>query len=144
MLRIIIADDNANDRLLFREAFADLGMDTEVAIMNDGVQLMDYLAANTHRLPQLLFLDLNMPHKEGLECLKEIKDNPAYNDISIAIYSATSAKQDVDEAFMCGANVYIQKPADYETLKEVLKRTVISAHNYQSPPLNKANFLLRL
>jgi len=143
-LRILLADDSETDRKLFIEAFRDIGLNTIVATVNDGEELMEYLHNKQASLPHLLFLDLNMPRKSGLECLREIKANPAYNDVSIAIYSTSASEKDIEETFMNGANVYIKKPVEFDMLIAVLKKAVTSAYNYQSPPFNKANFLLRI
>jgi DNA-binding response OmpR family regulator len=62
----------------------------------------------------------------------------------IAIYSTSSSEQDVVETFRNGANVYIQKPNDFETLKLILEKAVMTADTYREPPFNKDNFLLRL
>ena len=70
-LRILLADDDEADRLLFKEAIGELKIKTIVNTINNGIQLMDYLAKKDNQLPYLLFLDLNMPGKNGLECLKE-------------------------------------------------------------------------
>lgn len=70
-LFILLADDDESDRFLFIEAFEEMAIETIVHTVNDGVQLMNYLAKTDITLPHLLFLDLNMPRKNGLECLKE-------------------------------------------------------------------------
>ena len=72
-LHILLADDDESDRLLFTEAFAELKLKTIVHTVNDGIQLMEWLNRENKRLPHLIFLDLNMPRKNGLECLIEIK-----------------------------------------------------------------------
>jgi len=95
-------------------------------------------------LPEILFLDLNMPRKNGFECLKEIRSNKKFDEISIAIYSTSAAERDIEATFIAGANVYISKPNDFNELKQVLEKAVMSAHVYHEPPFNKANFLLRI
>jgi CheY-like chemotaxis protein len=72
-LYIVLADDDEDDRLLFTEAFEELKIDTRVDTFKDGVELMNYLNKEDSILPSILFLDLNMPKKSGIECLKEIK-----------------------------------------------------------------------
>ena len=143
-ISILLADDDESDRLLFKEAFDELKIKTIVQTVNDGKQLMDYLKKASTRLPQLVFLDLNMPRKNGLECLKEIRSNEKLKDISIAIYSTSASEKDIDETFHSGANVYIQKPNSFNDLKEVLAKAVSAAYLYQEPPFNKQNFLLRV
>jgi CheY-like chemotaxis protein len=143
-IQILLADDDEADRLLFREAFEELRIRTVVHTVNNGVQLMEYLSDAQNPLPDLLFLDLNMPRKNGMECLKEIRSTPALKDISVAIYSTSSSEKDMRETFYNGANVYIHKPNDFNTLKEVLHKAVLSANVYLEPPFKKENFLLRI
>ena len=71
-IHIILADDDEDDRMLFKDAFEELKINTKVNTFNDGVELMDYLNAPDAILPHILFLDLNMPFKSGIECLHEI------------------------------------------------------------------------
>jgi CheY-like chemotaxis protein len=143
-LRILLADDDESDRLLFKEAFGEMKIKTIVHTVDDGAQLMDYLAKNKKLLPHLLFLDLNMPRKNGMECLKEIRINKKLKDISIAIYSTSSTDKDIDETFVHGANVYIKKPNDFSELKQVLEKAVLMVHLYENTVFNRDNFLLQL
>ncbi len=142
--RILLADDDEADRLLFKEAFEELKINTNVLSVNNGEQLMEYLNRKGIVLPEILFLDLNMPRKNGFECLKEIRSNKKFDEISIAIYSTSAAERDIEATFIAGANVYISKPNDFNELKQVLEKAVMSAHVYHEPPFNKANFLLRI
>ena len=141
---ILLADDDENDRLLFTDVFQELKINTIIHTVNDGLQLMEYLLKNKTKLPQLLFLDLNMPFKNGLECLKEIRSNPDLRELSVAIFSTSLSQKDIDETFIQGANIYINKPNSFNELKEVLNKAVMAAYMYQEPPFNKANFLLRI
>jgi CheY-like chemotaxis protein len=144
LLKILLADDDEDDRLLFTDALKELKIKTIVHTVNDGIELMEYLDKNDNNLPQLLFLDLNMPRKSGFECLKEIRSNHNLSEIAIAIYSTSLAEKDIEETYLNGANVYINKPNSFNTLKQALSTVVMSANLYQSPPFNIANFLLRI
>ena len=143
-IHIILADDDEDDRLLFTDAFDELKINTKVQTFNDGVQLMDYLNSANAILPNVLFLDLNMPKKNGIECLREIKSNTRFNDIAIAIYSTSSSEEHIEETFVQGANIYIKKPSDFTSLKKVLTEVVTINWQYHTSGLNKDNFLLRL
>lgn len=142
-ISIVLADDDADDRLFFSEAFEELKIKTVVRMFNDGVFLMDYLTHEETILPQVLFLDLNMPRKSGLECLKEIRANSKFNDMAIAIYSTSSSDDDVENTFIHGANIYIKKPSDFNKLKKVLSDVVTINWQYYTNSLDKENFLLR-
>lgn len=141
---ILLADDDEGDRLLFTEAFSELKIKTIVHTVNNGVELMEWLNNKDIHLPHFIFLDLNMPRKNGLQCLKEIRSNEKLKDISIAIYSTSDNEKDMEETFLNGANVYITKPNDFNQLKQVLKNAVETAHKYQDPGMNRENFLLKI
>ncbi|MFT3920888.1 response regulator [Cloacibacterium sp.] len=143
-IHIILADDDEDDRLFFTDAFSELKINTKVNTFNDGVELMNYLNSDDAILPQVLFLDLNMPKKNGLECLAEIKSNNKFEDIAIAIYSTSSSEEHIEETFVKGANIYIKKPSDFEMLKKVLSDVVAINWQYHTSGLNKDNFLLRM
>lgn len=143
-LKIVLADDDADDRLFFEEAFEELKIKSKVSTFNDGDVLMDFLNKEDSNLPDLLFLDLNMPRKSGMECLIEIKANPKLNNIAIAIYSTSASEEDVENTFIKGANIYIKKPHDFVVLKKLLAEVVTINWQYRTSGLNKENFLLRL
>ncbi|MBA6152035.1 response regulator [Gelidibacter maritimus] len=141
---VVLADDDEDDRLFFTEAFDELKMKTKVDIYKDGVDLMNALNQSESTLPNILFLDLNMPMKSGLECLTEIKSNPRFKDIAIAIYSTSASEEDIEDTFVSGANIYIKKPNDFKVLKKILSDVVTMNWQYHTSGLNKDNFLLRL
>ena len=141
---VVLADDDEDDRLFFTDAFEELKMQTKVDVYKDGIELMNALNQSKAILPNILFLDLNMPMKSGLECLKEIKMNPRFKNISIAIYSTSASEEDIEDTFVNGANVYIKKPNDFKILKKILSDVVTMNWQYHTSGLNKDNFLLRL
>ena len=143
-MHIILADDDEDDRLFFTDAFDELCMNTKVSTYNDGVELMNYLNNKDTIMPQVLFLDLNMPKKSGIECLNEIKANSKMSDMAIAIYSTSASEEDIEETFVLGANIYIKKPSDFKALKKVLSDVVSINWQYHTNGLNKDNFLLRI
>lgn len=143
-LHLLLADDDEADRLLFVEAFSELRIATVVSTVNSGVQLMERLNAEDVDLPDLIFLDLNMPGKSGLQCLKEIKDNPKLKDIFIAIYSTSDNENDMEETFHNGANIYITKPAEFNVLKLVLEKAVVTTYHCREESMKRENFFLKI
>ena len=139
-----MADDDEDDRDFFSDAFEDLKMKTKINFFNDGLELMNYLGAPNSILPDILFLDLNMPFKSGLECLYEIKANDRLKNIAIAIYSTSASDEDVEATFVSGANIYIKKPSNFDALKKILKEVITINWHYQTSGLNRDNFLLKL
>jgi len=143
-VHILLADDDEDDRLFFRDAFKEIRIKTAVEIVRDGVELMDYIVQPGIVLPHVLFLDLNMPRKTGMECLIEIKRIDHLKDMAIAIYSTSASEEDIEDTFVKGANVYIKKPSDFLTLKKLLEEVIKINWQYHTSGLNRDNFLLSL
>lgn len=143
-IHIMLADDDEDDRLFFKEAFEEVKIKYKISTFNDGEQLMDYLYEANNPLPDIIFLDLNMPRKSGIECLKEIRNNERLQKISVAIYSTSSSEQDIEDTFVSGANVYIKKPNDFNMLKKILSDVVHINWQYITDGLNKDSFILSL
>jgi CheY-like chemotaxis protein len=143
-IRVMLADDDEDDRLFFREAFEEIKIKTTVTTINNGIELMDYLNKPDIVLPHILFLDLNMPGKTGLDCLCEIKANDTFKNIAIAIYSTSSSDEDIEETFVQGANIYIKKPHDFVKLKSTLSEVITLNWQYHTNGLNRDNFLLSI
>ncbi len=143
-LHIMLADDDEDDRLFFKEAFEEVKVEHNITTFNDGVQLMNYLLVPENNAPDIVFLDLNMPRKSGIECLKEIRAHEKLKDIVVAIYSTSSAEQDIEDTFNGGANVYIRKPNDFTMLKKILGDVIQVDWQYTGDGLNKDSFILSL
>ncbi len=143
-LYVLLADDDESDRSNFTEALDESRIKTVVHAVKDGVELMELLSNDNSPVPQILFLDLNMPMKNGLTCLKEIRSIEKLKDVAVAIYSTSSYEKDIEETFHYGANVYIKKPTDFDTLKKVLYKVLSAAYVYREPPFSIENFLLKI
>ena len=119
--RIWIAEDDADDRLMIQEAFAEIGMGDGVVFFHDGQNLMQQLnalveAQSRDALPHLVVLDLNMPRKDGREALREIKADHALRFIPVVILTTSKSPEDIRNAYALGANCYITKPVTFESL----------------------------
>ncbi len=141
-LHVLLADDDEDDRSFFRRAIDEVRVKTVLETVNDGQQLMDYLLKKGASRPDVIFLDLNMPRKGGIECLEEIRSNKELKDISIVIYSTSDSDEDIETTFLKGANVYIKKPNDFQNLKEAIAEVLSINWQYHTSRLNKENFLL--
>ena len=117
---IFLADDDDDDRLLFEDAFDELNLPVRITMVKDGEQLMNYLSTVSGALPDALFLDLNMPRKNGFTCLKEIKSNQRLSVIPVIIFSTSYEKGVADRLYDQGAHYYIRKPADFGDLKRAI------------------------
>lgn len=143
-LNIILAEDDEDDRFFFKEAIEKVKIKTELIMVNDGVELMDYLNNKENGKPHVVFLDLNMPRKGGIECLEEIRANKEYNDMTIAIYSTSASDNDIEETFVKGANIYIRKPNDFKILQKVISEVLSINWQYHTSGLNKEHFVLSI
>ena len=123
-LSILLADDDKDDRFFFSMALESLTVPTQLAIVMDGEKLMVYLDENSHQLPDVLFLDLNMPRKNGFECLNEIKLNNSLNKLPVIIYSTSFEQDVVNQLYKNGAHYFIRKPAEFSQLKKLIQQTI--------------------
>ena len=139
---LLLADDDSDDCLFFKEALEELPVDASLSIVNDGVQLMDFLSSISGDLPDVLFLDLNMPRKSGLECLTEIKVTEELKHLPIIIFSTSLDLEVVDSLYEKGANYYIRKPGDFSALKKVIFEAITLTNNAISKHPNKNEFIL--
>lgn len=143
-LHIMLADDDEDDRLFFEEAFEAVKIKYRISAFKNGVELMNYLKDSGNSLPDIIFLDLNMPRKSGMECLREIRTDERLCKLSVAIYSTSSSEQDIEDTFVAGANVYIRKPSDFIILKKILSDVVHINWQYITDGLNKDSFILSM
>lgn len=130
-LNIVLADDDKDDCSFFEKALKEISIDTNLTIVHDGEKLMNYLYGNSEHLPDVLFLDLSMPRKNGIECLSEIKESTQLKDLLIVMFS-TSFPQErnyeeniISLLLKLGAHDYIRKSSDLEQLRKVIHKTLI-------------------
>jgi CheY-like chemotaxis protein len=125
---ILLADDDADDRLLTKRALEASRVLNELRFVEDGEELMDYLMqrgqyADQEAAPRpgLILLDLNMPRKDGREALAEIKRHPELHRIPVVVMTTSKAEEDVFRSYDLGANSYITKPVTFERLVDLMK-----------------------
>jgi len=127
-ITILMAEDDADDRLLAKDAFQESHVANDLHFVEDGVELLDYL----HRqgvytdladapIPDLILLDLNMPRKDGREALQEIKTDPNLRRIPVVVLTTSKAEEDILRSYNIGAASYITKPVTFEALVEIVK-----------------------
>ncbi len=119
-INILLADDDIDDCGFFKQALEALSVSYKLTTVHDGVELLEYLSANSAHLPHIIFLDINMPRKNGSECLSEIKQNPKLKNIPVVMFSTSNAWDTINKLFKSGAHVYIHKPSDFAQLKQVI------------------------
>lgn len=143
-MQILLCDDDEDDRMFFSDAMKELKMQNVLTVFETGIELMNYLHHPDTLLPHILFLDINMPCKTGLECLKEIREHAKFKDLVIAIYSTSNTEEDIETTFTNGANIYIKKPNEFEKLKKTIHHILNLNWQYHTAGLNKETFFLSI
>lgn len=120
-VHILLADDDDDDTSLFQEALEQVPTSTRLDVAENGMELMSILERLKAK-PDLIFLDMNMPVKNGMECLTEIRNSASYKDIPVVILSTSIADYLIQSAYQAGANLYIQKPNSFSGLINIIKK----------------------
>jgi CheY-like chemotaxis protein len=123
-----MADDDADDRLMTKEAFEESYLANDLRFVEDGVELLDYLKRrgkyvdpNSAPRPGLILLDLNMPKKDGREALEEIKKDSSLCRIPVVVLTTSKEEEDIQRSYQLHVNSYITKPVTFESLVNVVK-----------------------
>ncbi len=127
-LEILIADDDAEDRMLIMDALKESRLTNGVQSVENGEELIQYLQnkgkftdKKKYPLPGIILLDLNMPKKDGREALKEIRADKTLKNIPIVILTTSKAEEDILKTYDLGANSFITKPVTFSSMVEVMK-----------------------
>lgn len=126
-ITILLADDDADDRMLTRDALAESRLANDLRCVEDGEELMEYLtrsgryAGKDAPRPGLVLLDLNMPRKDGREALREIKADPTLRQIPIVVLTTSKAEEDIYRTYDLGVNSFITKPVSFDGLVKVMQ-----------------------
>ena len=123
-MKILLADDDIDDCNLFSEALKMLPVATVLTTVNDGDELINYLTKNSDNLPHVLFLDINMPRKNGFECLEEIKQNKELQNLPVVMFSTSNEQDKIHILFKTGADVYIKKPSNFAQMVQVINHAL--------------------
>mgnify|MGYP000394968009 CR=1 FL=1 len=119
--RIVLAEDDEDDRFLFRQAVGQLKAEVNLRIMDNGEKLLEYLSRlEPEDLPHMIFLDLHLPKKNGIQCIRELRSNRKYNNIPIIMFTTSGLPPDVEASAKLGANMYIRKYDNFNTLVKTL------------------------
>jgi len=127
-VRILVAEDDPDDRLLIKEALQEARLANRVEFVEDGIELMDRLRNNGQYagdekpfLPGLILLDLNMPRMDGREALAEIKSDPALRRIPVIALTTSTAEEDIVRSYDSGVSAFISKPVTFDGLVDVMR-----------------------
>ncbi len=124
-MNILLVEDNPGDVRLTQEALREQGIYHNLSIVSNGEDALKYLAGEDQfeglELPDIIFLDLNIPRKDGKEVLREIKQHTQWRMIPVVVLTTSDAEQDILTSYQLHANCYIAKPVDIDRFIEVIK-----------------------
>ena len=143
-INILLADDDTDDCMFFKEALKELLLPTDLTAVHDGEQLMQLLTNETTELPHVLFLDLNMPRKNGFECLSEIKNNKKLNGLPVVIFSTSFDNEVVNRLHKSGALYFIKKPSHFSHFKSLIQQSLTLIAQTMTEPTTRADFVLKV
>ena len=121
---LVYVDDDEDDRSLFQETIEELFPNIDLRLYENGKEFIEDLVRDISNLPRLVFMDLNMPIKNGFECLEEIRLNNTFRQIPIAVYSTSSCPRDKNRSLQLGAKHFITKPTSFSEMKALISNTV--------------------
>ena len=126
-MRILVADDDANDAFLVQRAFARAGVTFPLKVLRDGQEALDYLEGKgtfagrkKEELPNTLILDVKMPRLNGFDVLQWIKASEVFRRLPVIMFSSSEELRDVNKAYDLGASSYLVKPGSIEGLQAVV------------------------
>ena len=125
LVHIIFADDDPDDHLLFKEVLNEIPLNYNLTGLYNGEQLMQFLGKGLGKELTILFLDLNMPKKNGYECLVEIKESEKLKTLHTIVFSTSYDPGIVNQLYQKGADQYIRKPEEFATLKETIYKILL-------------------
>lgn len=127
-ITILVADDDADDRMLIEDAFEESCLQNPLHFVEDGEQLLDYLRREGNfahlkgeAYPGVILLDLNMPRMDGRTALSKIKEDPELRRIPVIILTTSKAEEDILRTYGLGVSSFITKPVTFDRLVEVVK-----------------------
>lgn len=142
-INILLADDDEDDCFFFKDALNEIKSDIHLHIVHNGDDLWDYLHDHESQLPDVIFLDMNMPGKTGTECLEKIRNSKKFKELPVVIYSTSGVDKDVEASFRYGANIYIKKPTEFVKLKKMISDIIGMDWKKHPPRSGRDNFLMR-
>src|SRR5687768_3290465 len=135
--QILIIDDDEDDCYILNEALKEIDSNLLCINQHHGMNAIDYLKKNISMLPDLIFLDLNMPVMDGKQFLKELITQPKLKEIPITIYSTSKNPGDEEETKILGAFYYLVKPIDFNELKAEVKKIIKKAEERNQRMIQK-------
>lgn len=141
-LKVILVDDMDDEHLIFKKALSSIAyIQLELISLKTAEELEDYLACALGNTAHILFLDLHLTNKSGLECLRKIRANPSYKQLIVAIYSMESNERTIRKCLAEGANIYITKPNEYKLLQQRIQEALRSCIQFHTMGIKFETFV---
>jgi CheY-like chemotaxis protein len=125
-IEVLLVEDDPGDVLMTREAFEEHKVGNRLNVVSDGVDALAYLRKEepfqSAVRPDLILLDLNLPKRDGLEVLAEIKNDASLRQIPVVVLTTSAADEDILRSYQLHANAYVTKPVDFERFVAVVKQ----------------------
>lgn len=134
---IILADDDEDDKLIFNDIISALDTPVSIQFVSNGLRLMELLQ---HFSPDLLFLDLDMPYKNGLECLVEIRSRPQLENLPVVVFSSTTRGANIQTAYDMGAHLFLIKAPSFQEYSAAVK--AVLQLDWKAPELIRKKYCI--
>lgn len=143
-LNVVLIDHDEGNHVFFSTIFQDLRIDIKFQAFFSDAALMQYLNRDSTPVPDVLFMNYDMPGNNAMDCLDEIKSNERCSSMTVAIYSDLISSTEEEEIFVRGANVFMRKPALYQDLKKRVTEIMAVSWQYYTCGLNKDYFIMKV
>jgi CheY-like chemotaxis protein len=131
-LHLLFVDDDSDESYLFNEALEHAGLNIQLSRAKDGNGLLEFLKSEP--LPDIVFIDLNMPYKDGMEALIEIRKDNKFDKLPLVIYSTTQNSSHIDSSYKHGASLFVVKPNTFDGMVHIVKKVcTIDWENFSTP-----------
>ncbi|RFS17897.1 response regulator [Emticicia sp. C21] len=132
-INIVLAEKDAEYQEIFQEALEEAHISAMLTIVNDGKELMDKLKSPQSPTYNVVVLDMNIPKKSGIQCLKEIRKDNKWNNTFSVVLTSDKNKNQVEKAYLAGANLFVTKPDSYNDYIETIKKILTSEREMSLP-----------
>jgi CheY-like chemotaxis protein len=140
-IHILLAEDDPDDCMLFQQAIIDSKITSTIYVAENGLQLANEISEEKSTLPNIIFLDINMPLKNGVECLQLIRSNSGFNNVPVIMYSTSNNAKEIEACYETGANFYVIKPYTYNAIREMIADLCTRDWSHHIP-VHRNNFVV--
>ncbi|RFS13325.1 response regulator [Emticicia sp. C21] len=142
-IKILLAEDDLDDQFIFSDTIKQLSTSIELTIVNDGQGVLDVMRSNNNFIPHIIFLDVNMPKMNGIECLIQIRRNKILKNTPCIILTTSTAPKDIEETYNHGANLYFEKPIGYTDFVKMFNKLFEVNWADYFPPKRESFFIAK-